>query len=156
MVRQALPADVPRLVELGALMHAESPRFRDFAYLPERCAASLLNVMAHPQGFAVVAECQEEVVGGMLAIAVPHYACDMVQASDLALFVSPDARGGAVAARLVRAYRRWASQLGAEPNIGLNTGVEPERTGQLLEALGAQQTGTIWTWREPCALAQPR
>jgi GNAT superfamily N-acetyltransferase len=151
MIRNATHDDIPRLVELGGLMHAESPRFRGFPYLPERCAASLGNIVNHPQGFAAVAEFQDEIVGGMVAIAVPHYACDLLQASDFALFIAPDARGGAIAARLVRAYRKWAEAIGAEPSIGVSTGVHPERTEQLLAALGAEQTATLWTWRTPCA-----
>ena len=81
-----------------------------------------------------------------LGVNAVHYACELVQASDLAFFVHPDYRGGTAALRLVDGYRAWAHSIGAEPSIGLNTGVQPERTARLLAALGADQTGTIWTW----------
>jgi len=150
-IRPATEADIPRMLSLGAIMHAESPRFCGFQFLPDRLADSIRRVMAMPAGFARVASVDGDVVGGLLGVAVPHYACDLVQACDIAYFVRPDARGGSAAARLVDAYRQWAIEIGAEANIGLNTGVQPERTARLLEVLGAEQSGTIWTWRDTCA-----
>lgn len=149
-IRAATEADIPRLLTLGAIMHAESPRYRGFEFLPDRLAATVRQVLAMPLGFVRVAVVDGDVVGGLLAVAVPHYACNLVQACDIAYFVQPDARGGTAAARLVDSFRAWASEIGAEANIGINTGVQPERTARLLHALGAEQTGTVWTWREPC------
>ena len=147
MIRPANADDIPRLVDLGAVMHCESPRFRDFAYQPARVASMLEWLMGSPQGLVLVADQQfEGVIGGLMAMAMPHYACELVQASDLAFFVHPDYRGGTAALRLVDGYRAWAHSIGAEPSIGVNTGVQPERTARLLAALGAEQTGTIWTW----------
>jgi predicted N-acetyltransferase YhbS len=146
MIRNATPLDVDRLVELGTLMHAESPRFKGFAYQPEKVATMIEWLMGSETGLVLVAEHDGEVVGGIMAMAMPHYACDLVQASDLAFFVHPEYRGGATALRLVRGYLAWAKDAGAEPSIGLNTGVAPERTELLLAALGAEQSGTIWTW----------
>lgn len=148
MIRRALPQDVPRLVELGALMHAESPRFRGHAYMPERVARNIEQVMTMAAGLVLVAETPGHgVVGAFVAIAAPHFACDFMQASDLALFVHPQHRGARHVVGLVKGYAEWARGIGAEPNLGLNTGVEPERTGRLLATLGAENTGSIWTWR---------
>lgn len=147
MIRPAHAGDIPRLVDLGAVMHSESPRFRDFAYQRERVVSMIEWLMGSPQGLVLVADQQfEGVIGGIMAMTMPHYACELVQASDLALFVHPEFRGGSAALRLVRGYLDWARDMGAEPSIGVNTGVQPERTGKLLAALGAEQTGTIWTW----------
>jgi hypothetical protein len=148
MIRRALPYDVPRLVELGALMHAESPRFRGHPYMPERVARTVEQVMTMAAGLVLVAEQPGPgVVGVMVGIAAPHFACDFMQASDLALFVHPEHRGARHVVGLVKGYVEWARSIGAEPNIGLNTGVEPERTSSLLSALKAENTGSIWTWR---------
>lgn len=147
MIRAAVATDVSRLVDLGAVMHSESPRFRDFTYQPARVEAMLEWLMASPQGLVLVADQQfEGVIGGIMAMCMPHYACELVQASDLALFIHPEFRGGSAALRLVRGYLDWARTMDAEPSIGVNTGVQPERTGKLLAALGAEQTGIIWTW----------
>jgi GNAT superfamily N-acetyltransferase len=147
MIRPAHLDDIPRMVDLGAVMHSESPRFRDFAYQPARVGEMMEWLMGSPQGLVLVAEQPlEGVIGGIMAITMPHYACELVQANDLALFVHPEFRGGSAALRLVRGYLDWARDMGAEPSIGINTGVQPERTGKLLAALGAEQTGVIWTW----------
>lgn len=153
IVRAATAADIPRLVELGQVMHAESPRFRDFEFLPERLAGSIGNLLGMEHGLCLVAEHADHgIVGGLLAVAVPHYACDLWQASDLAFFVHPQHRGGVAAARLVHAYREWADGFGAMASIGLSTGVETVRTGLLLKALGAEDGGSIWTWEaKSCA-----
>lgn len=147
MIRKATTADIGRMVELGAIMHAESPRFSQYQFLPERLALNIERVMNMPGGCVLVGENQNQsVIAGILAVAVPHYACDFVQACDMAFFVHPAHRGGTIAARLVAAYRGWADSLGAEPNMGINTGVTPERTGKFIAATGAVQTGTTWTW----------
>lgn len=147
-IRPATAADIPALIALGAVMHAESPRFSRYSFMPERLDGNIRMVLGYEYGFAVVAESGGELVGGLLAVAMPHYACDLLQACDLAYFVRPDRRGGIAAVRLADAYREWAAGLGASASIGINTGVQPERTAKLLAALGAEQTGTVWTWRE--------
>lgn len=150
MIRNATPADIPRLVELGALMHDES-RFRKYTYLPERTAATIANVIANHLGLVLVAENDFQITGGLMAFAAPHWSCDFKQAGDMALFIAPDSRGGTTAARLVAGYRNWCEEINAEANMGVSTGVQPERTGKLLSALGAKQIGTIWTWGPACA-----
>lgn len=145
-VRSATTADIDRLIELGEVMHAESPRFSQYPFKPERLRVSLEMVLSMPMGCILVAEEGGEMVGVMVGVASQHYACDFIQSSDLAWFVYPQHRGGSVGMRLVRAYLSWAKSIGAEASIGLNTGVQPERTGQLLAALGAYQSGTTWTW----------
>lgn len=156
MIRRATEADFARLVDLGAVMHSESPRFRDFTYQPARVLDMLAWLCDSPQGLVLVAEQPlEGLIGGLMAMAMPHYACDLVQASDLAFFVHPEFRGGSAALRLVRGYLAWAREIGAEPSIGLNTGVQPERTARLLAALGASNTGSVWTWgAHSCASAR--
>jgi len=150
-IRKGTLADIPQLVELGALMHAESPRFSGFAFLPDRLKGNITLIMGMLGGYVSIAEKDGQVIGGFVAVATPHYACDVLQASDLALFIHPDHRGSTIAARLVRAYVTWAKGIGAEPNISLNTGVQPERTADLLRALGGVNTGSVWTWGAICA-----
>lgn len=155
MIRNATRDDIPRLVELGRMMHMESPRFRPFKYLGGQVSSMLEYLIDNDNGLVLVAQHADGIVGGLMAMAMPHYACELMQASDLALFVHPDYRGGSAALRLVGGYREWAESIGAEPSIGLNTGVQPERTAQLLAALGGEQTGTIWTWgADSCASAR--
>lgn len=145
-VRKATLKDVAALVALGAVMHAESPRFSRHPYMPERATATLQYLLGEETGCVFVAERDGSIVGMFVGVVVQHFACDFKEAGDLALFVHPDYRGGTAAARLVREYVNWAEAMGAEPSIGINTGVHPERTGDLLSALGGEQSGTTYTW----------
>lgn len=145
-LRTATPDDVDSLLALAYAMHDESPRFRQYKFMPERLRKNLEAVISISSGFAVVAEQDGMIVGAMVAMSMPHFACDVLQACDLGIFIDEQHRGGTLAARLVRAYMKWAESIGAEPTIGVNTGVHPERTAQLLEALGAKPSGTNYTW----------
>jgi GNAT superfamily N-acetyltransferase len=145
-IRRATPDDMDALVALAYAMQDESPRFRLYRFLPDRIRTTLTTLLDTRQGFVVVAEVEGVIVGGFAGMACPHFACDVLQAQDIALFVAPSHRGGTLAARLVRSFLEWSRSINAEPTIGINTGVTPERTAQLLAALGARQSGTNWTW----------
>lgn len=145
-LRKATLKDVDSLLSLAFAMHHESPRFRQYAFLPDRLRKTLADVIGMELGFCHVAEQDGMIVGAMVAFAMPHFACDILQACDLGIFIDDKHRGSSLAARLVKAYLKWAEAVGAEPTIGINTGVHPERTAQLLQALGAKPSGTNWTW----------
>ena len=143
MVRFAKPEDLDALVVLGAIMHAESPRFSKLAFAPHRLRATLEQVLQH--GFLMVAtELDDTIIGGMAAICLPHWASDDLVATDLALFIHPDHRGGIAPARLVNQYRMWARGKGAKLiDMGVNTGVHPEQTAQFLVRMGWSPVGAI-------------
>lgn len=147
MIRKATTADIPRMVELGRLMHDESPRFQKYQYLDDQVGDLIKWLIHDHKGLAIVADVADSgIIGGILAMSAPHFACAMMQACDLSFFMHPQHRGGTSAARLVASYRKWANSIGAEPNMGISTGVQTERTGKLFAALGAKQSGSTWTW----------
>jgi RimJ/RimL family protein N-acetyltransferase len=145
-LRRATHDDLAALVALAQAMHLESPRFSIYPFLPERFHQTMATVLDFEHGFVVVAEVEGRLMGAFAGLASPHFACDVLQAQDIGLFIAPEHRGGTLAARLVRSFLEWARSINAEPTIGINTGVAPERTAQLLTALGAKQSGTNWTW----------
>lgn len=145
--RTAIVDDLAAMVALARAMHEESPRFRPYAFLGYRLRTTLEAVLnMGPRGCLLVAEHEGQIVGAFVGLATDHFACDMLQACDLGLFIAPEHRGGTTAARLVRGYLEWARNIEAEPTIGINTGVAVERTGLLLQSLGAKQSGINWTW----------
>lgn len=145
--RHATHADISAMVDLAREMHDESPRFQRYAFLGYRLRTTLEAVLSMgPRGCLLVMEQDGEIVGALVAVAVEHFACDVLQASDLGLFIAQEYRGGSTAARLVRGFVEWANGINAEPTISINTGVQVERTGRLLAALGASNSGTNWTW----------
>jgi RimJ/RimL family protein N-acetyltransferase len=146
-LRPATLDDLGALVTLAQAMHDESPRFSRYTFEAARLHYTLESVLEMgAKGCMVVGESDGEIVGAMVAMSFPHFACDVLQAGDIGLFIAKAHRGGTLAARLVRSYLAWAASIKAEPTISINTGVDVERTGQLFAALGAKQSGTNWTW----------
>lgn len=142
MIRQATHADIPRLVELGAMMHAESPAYSRLAFSPEKLATTLGVTV--DRGFAQVVETDWRVIGGMFGLVVPHWFSDDLQACDLALFIEPQFRGGMAAVRLLRAYGEWAKESGAKQILfGITTGIDVETTQMLCERLGWRRAGVV-------------
>lgn len=142
MLRDATLHDIARLVELGEAMHAESPTWRRLNFSHAKLAASVEAAILH--GFARVVDDCGEVVGGMLALAIPHWFSDDLVACDMALFIDPAHRGGMAAVRLLNAYAQWARDSGATlVHFGVTTGVHNESTMALCERLGWRQVGAL-------------
>lgn len=134
-MRRATHADVPRLVEIGAVMHAES-RFNRFA----------LNLKKGEQFFHAVIDNQNSIflVDGtpihamFIGYVQPFWWGDELESFDLLLFVLPEKRGkGYSAARLVSGYLQIAESMGvSDIKIGVSTEVEAERTCKFFERMG--------------------
>lgn len=145
MVRPATIEDVPRLVELGAQMHAESPRFSRLSFDADKLGAFLGSAVNAPHMLVLVAERGDEVVGGFVGLVMEHWFSRDLMAVDLALFIDQRKRGGIVASRMVRDYLDWADQKGAKlVQIGITTGVQQLQTERLYEALGLARCGSIY------------
>lgn len=144
MIRPATEEDIPRLVELGRMMHAES-RYAGLDYAATKVDALLRRLMT--DGFLIVAQQGERLVGGFAGMISEHWFSHDLVAADLALFIEPDARGGMTAPRLVKAFVTWAKARGASViDIGVNTGVHTEETGMLLERLGGRLCGHLYSF----------
>lgn len=143
-VRCATKTDVPALVELGRAMHAES-RYRELAFSDAKLQA-LLEVLVGGGGFVLVYERGGAPVGMFAGAVMELYFSDAKLAFDYFLFVRPEHRGGFGAARMVSAFIAWAKAEGAALiDIGISTGVTPERTGALYERLGLAHVGALYS-----------
>ncbi len=152
MIRQATPADISQLINLGARMHAES-RFSVLGYDRRKVAALFAHLLATDQ-FIEVIELDGEIVGGFAGFVTEHWASQDLVSYDCGLFIAPDSRGGFDAARLIKRFRVWAIARGARMvTLGVNTGVHPERTARLMEAVGFERIGYLYEGGKPCAPA---
>jgi len=126
-------------------MHAESPRFSRLEFVGDKLRATLTQLLEAPGGFLWVAEHEGRLIGGMAAVALPHWCSNDLVASDLALFVAPQHRGGLAVLRLVNRYRKWAQMemAAAIVQLGVSTGVQTETTTLLFERLGFKRCGAI-------------
>jgi GNAT superfamily N-acetyltransferase len=142
MIRPAEYTDVPALVELGRIMHAESPVFSKLDFDAVKLYTTIGNVIEH--GFACVYESNGHIRGVILAMICPHWFSRDLFSCDLALFIEPQHRGGIAAVRLLNAYAHWAMDSGAKLiQFGIMTGVGVETTAQLCERLGWKRAGVV-------------
>ena len=143
MIRSATINDLPALLALGERMHGES-RYRVLAFSREKLRTTLQMLLTAPGGFLWVAERRGSIVGGLAAMCAQHWASDDLVATDLALFVAPEHRGGMAVRPLVEEYRGWARKLGAKlVDLGVSTGLDAERTAGLFDRVGFPRIGTI-------------
>ncbi|WP_342051995.1 MULTISPECIES: GNAT family N-acetyltransferase [unclassified Cupriavidus] len=135
-IRTATLADVPRIVELGTQMHAESARWSRIPFDPARASESMIRLI-HGTGVVFLYERDGMVVGGIAGVLDKHWACDATIAQEVALFIDSEYRGGMAAGRLICALVSWGQRKGAAwLHAGTSTGLEPEMVAALYERLG--------------------
>lgn len=145
MVRDATHDDIPALVALGAIMHAES-RHSFMAYGAEKVAETLRALIG--SGFVRV-HVKDDVIDGVMVgyMGEPWFSTERV-ASELALFVIPGRRGGMAAWYLLSEFAAWAEEQGArEITLAISTGVRIDETGQMYQRLGYEHVGGVFKRR---------
>lgn len=142
MIRAAKHEDIPRLVELGAIMHATTS-FSHLDYSPER-TGDFLRTLIDGAGVVFAAEVNGEVVGGMPGAVTEQWFNHDLVAYEYCLFVEPGKRQGIIAMRLLLAFQEWAKIKGAkEIHLGITTGVNVEGTARLYSRMGYKYAGPI-------------
>lgn len=137
MIRSATLDDLPRILELGQLLHEESPRWSRLSFNRAKAAHMIAQLILGGDGVVFVAEQNGVVTGGIAGVATAHWSSDDVIAQEVSFFMAPEARGNMVAARLICALSAWAKLRGAKwLQAGTSTGLDPERTAGLYERLG--------------------
>ncbi len=135
-MRRATLADVPKLFELGAAMHAES-RYKKFRLNQEKSEAFFASIIDDKR-FIVLVD-GEPIHAMLIAFVSDFWWGDDTESSDLIIYVAPDRRGGISAARLIRGYVSIAESMGvADIKIGVSSGIDTERTLRFFERLGFQ------------------
>lgn len=94
----------------------------------------------------LVAEKNGQVIGWLGGGIAEQFFSRQLMAFEYGLFVAPEYRGGSAGPRLARAFIEWSKEHGAAViNMGITTGVNAERTGQLYSRLGLQRTGLLYS-----------
>ncbi len=144
MIRPATHADIPRIIELGTLLHATSSYalLRFDAGKAERFIRQLIDGV----GVVFVAEVDGVVVGGMAGAVTEQWFSDDLIAYDYSVFIEPSRRNGVLAVKLIRTFEEWARIKGAKYlHMGIATNVNVEGTTRLYEAMGMQFSGPLFT-----------
>jgi GNAT superfamily N-acetyltransferase len=144
-VRFATQVDVPEIVHVGKIMHAESPRFSKFPYSPAKVAKFVAALMASPVGCVIVADHPHVgIIGFYGGFVAEHFFSETKFASDAAVFVAPAYRGGSAFVRMAMLFEEWAKTHGAvEFQPGVSTEVNPDKTLKMYERLGYRLSGHL-------------
>lgn len=136
-IRVATTDDLPRILDLGEQLHAESPRWSRIPFSRARAAEMITGLMLSEDGVVFVAEKNGQVIGGIAGVASQHWASEARVAHEVSFFIDKPHRGGLAACRLICALEAWARIKGvAWLHAGTSTGVDPELTARLYERLG--------------------
>lgn len=142
MIRPATHEDIPRLVELGAIMHSTT-NYNHLVYMPEKTGA-FLGTLINGEGVMFVAEVGGLLVGGLAGGLTEQWFNSDLIAFDYCLFVEPGRRQGLIAVKLVLAFQEWARLQGAKQiHMGVTTGVNVSNTARLYARLGFKYDGPL-------------
>lgn len=137
-IRHATVADLPEAIALGRQMHAEAPALRHAPYNAAK-VGHVLELCIERGLFLVHLNDEGAIDGGLAGLVMPRWYSSAEYFTDVALFVSPDRRGGVVAYRLITEAAKWCRDRGLSPedvSIGVTSGVNQEQTARLLERIG--------------------
>lgn len=143
--------DLPDLLRLGRMMHAES-RYRFIAFDDRSVVATAVRLIQRGEGYASLAGEPGKAWAFIVGAKSSYYFAPFQHAHDLALFVDPARRRTWESIRVIRAFkdgfRAWAKMQGCvELTMGTTTGVHAEATAKLYERLGMERVGSIFKER---------
>lgn len=142
-VRPAKRADLTAIMELGKLLHAES-RYRTLSFSPTK-VSDTFNTLLKGAGCVFVAELKGKIVGGIAGWLSPTWYGVEQSLMEVALFITPEHRHGAVAESLIMAFVSFGKRQGCTLiQSGVVSGVEQEKTEALYQRLGGQKHGSLY------------
>ncbi len=111
MIREAIAADIPRLVEMGRRFIRESSYRGRIAMNPHALKRLMEGLVALPSGAVFVTPDTGKITGMIGVHIYNHPMSDELVAAELFWWVEPEARGCGV--KLLKRAERWASNMGA-------------------------------------------
>ncbi len=136
-------ADLRALIALGAEMHPAS-NFAHLEFNARHFGLFLVDLIAGPAHVVFVAEVDGEMVGAVLASAVPASISPELVACEHALFVTPEHRASGAAQGLIEAYLEWAEHMGVKRvTAGNSAGMDDSRYVRLMQRHGFERAGSL-------------
>ncbi len=149
IIRPFRPEDEDACVACGKRFHEES-LYSDIAMNENKLRNLFRTAFNNPSTHLfLLYEKDGEIVGGFMAFVAPYYFSNELIAQDILWYIDKQDRGAPRMASLtMKYYRRWADALGVrEAVVATSSGIEIERTAQLLEHLKFKQVGTVHKYR---------
>lgn len=138
-IRTATVRDASDILALGKLMRAEGPHFMKLDFSDEKAQLVISRLIAN--GGALVACDKGKIIGMFLFAVIEHlWGYDKI-ATDIAIYVDKEHRGGSAFVRLLRAFEAVTADRVRMWELGTSAGVENERIADLFTAMGYYRHG---------------
>lgn len=135
-VRTATPEDIYDLMPLVKKFWREG-NYQNLHYDSEYISQMYRSHLENPNMEVFLWETDGEVKGMLIACKMPQAFSTKPAAYEIAWYVSPEARGGSAAMRLLKAYETWAKEQGCDfMNMSRIEGVEDEKVHAMYSKSG--------------------
>jgi GNAT superfamily N-acetyltransferase len=132
----AMLSDIPRMLQMGRRMHAES-RYARNSFNEDKLADLFKTLIESPSGIVVLTQ-----HGMLFGLVAEHWFGNDKYAAEWVLYVEPEYRRHGEAVHLVNVYIQRAIELGAvEIHIENTTDVDTERTEVFFGRMGFRRIG---------------
>ncbi len=141
MIREAVESDIPRIVEMGARLTAQSSYVGIVDYDSNSAALTVKELIESDNGTVLVYEHEGTVVGVVAAIIFPFYLNrNHMTAQELWMWVDPEHRGH-TGRYLMAAFEKTVKKKGVQSlSVTAQHSIKPEATGRLYRRAGFQPT----------------
>lgn len=148
LVRDALPMEVFRLVEISEKVLSEST-YAHMKFDKEKTANYIFDGIKKRDGWflrVIVNEDRNEIVGGLLCICEPTLFGPDKVAYDITIMMDEEHRGRCVRqlVQVVDEYKSWAIEQGAKLiKLGVSSGINIDKASLFFEQLGFKRIGAM-------------
>lgn len=147
MIREATPADIPRLLEMGRRFISESSYKHHIVENPEQMKTLGEQIISNPNGMILVSDNGGKLNGMLALILFPHYVSGELIAGEVFWWVDPEAREGSTGLKLMRKAEEIAAEMGAKK---MQMVAPTQRIGKLYEHLGYTEVESTYQRDLPC------
>ena len=138
------PIDIPKLVSMAKMFHAESPSYRHISFDEDHFILTMSRAMYSEDQYLRGAYHNKIMTGFMVGYLEQFAFNPAVRASEMGLYVLPDSRGSSAVFKLLKDFEQWALIKGAaEIVITTMSGINTKRVNKLYTKLGYKESGTF-------------
>ena len=140
MIRDLTTADIPKILELGHRMNAESP-YNAYPLNMARTAHIMQEILGQDGVFAQ-GSFKDDLKAMLIGEINQHLFMDVMIAQDLVVYSVPSARGGIQIKQLVDNFHVWAKDNGADiVKIDVDAGINNDRAIPFFNKIGFEVSG---------------
>lgn len=146
IVKSIERTDIGNCVELGKLLHNESPYYGRSEFNESKLYRLAELCINDPNYCCFVAQDNDDNIIGMIAGVIgTHFFSDCKYSTDITFFVRPESRGSTAALRLLTAFCIWSEAMGCdEIRCGVSTGIRIDAADRIYKKFGFKEEGRLY------------